>query len=72
MTKIAKGWPLKKFADHYVAVINTPADENGNHRSPIFADSKNILLIASIRFGKAKAHRVFAQAVGKAVDKLKP
>ena len=71
MTKrIAHGWTLAKFADHYVKTLDRPADTNGIHKSPIFGDSKNILLIAVVRFGQAKADRVFRAAIAKAEDKL--
>lgn len=69
--KIAKGWSLSRFAKHYVRTISKPMSDPDYCRSAIFGDAKNILLIASIRFGTEKAQRIFAAHIERATAALK-
>lgn len=53
-------WGIRKFARHYVETIS------GTQVSAVFGDSKNILLVATVKFGKGAVDKAFSKEITKA------
>jgi hypothetical protein len=64
-TKTAEfgAWTLDQFAAHYACTLKTPANAWGQHISPLFGQSHQIMTAAGNKYPSEDVRRAFEKAV---------